>query len=269
MNQYRNINTGKILVLVASAFTFAYCFGVFIHEIGHILGYQYYGIATKKLVLDPFGHSYMLPLKENPAGDLLQFSGGSLLNIISACLVASLFCKNHNMFAFPLLMWAGVAFIQESIAIVLDLVNGSTFDWTLVVAAGMPIYLVIIFSLLCMGAGCTIFLRLLAIVGINPDDSYTKILTICILGISPFFIISLIYVLFFMVTDQDNWILSKSISLGASIILSVVLALLFKPLYPMLEKFLPVKSRDIKPTHLGSSLSIAVLFTLFCLFFFN
>ena len=269
MIAYENNNIGRIILLVASAFTFAYCFGVAVHEVGHVVAYQYYGIATEKLVLDPFGHSYMVPVIENAAGELLQRSGGSLFNIFCACCLSAVFWKKHNLYAFPILMWAGAAFIQESVAIILDILNGSTFDWALVVKEGISVYLVLLLSAVFMFIGCSIFLRLLAIAGVRPNYPITRIMMICLLGISPFFVLSLIYVSLFLVSEQDNWVFSKSIALGASILLSLIFSLLFKPLYPMLQKILPINTQSISQGHVTFSILVALSFFIFCAFLYN
>lgn len=268
---YQNQNNGiySISLLVGSAFTFAYCFGVAIHEIGHVLAYQYYGIPTIEFVLDPLGHSYMEPVRDHAPGELLQRSGGSLFNIICASLVASFFVKNHNLYAFPIMMWVGAAFIQESIAIILDLINGKTHDWAFVVAEGIPVSLVLLVAAIFLLVGSAILLRLLAIAGVKADDSIKKIVTICLLGITPFFIISLIYVSFFLSSDDDNWVLSKSIALAASVVLSLVFALMFKPSFPTLEKLWPITNQTIHNSHVVFSMSLALFFIVFCAFFFN
>jgi len=269
MNKNEKSDIYRVTILVASAFTFAYCFGVSIHEIGHIVAYQYYGISTEILVLDPFGHSYMEPVRDYAAGELLQRSGGSLFNVICACLVSTFFWKKQNLYAFPILMWSGAAFIQESVAILLDVANGVPRDWGFVVAEGIPVYLVLSLSAIFMLIGCGIFLRLLAVAGIKPHHSNTKIMTVCLLGITPFFIISLIYVNLFLGSDQNHLVESKSISLGASIVLSLIFSIMFKPFYPKLEKVWSVNSQVISQKHLISSFSIAVLYVAFCAFFYN
>jgi len=269
MSQSLNNESLKTLLLVASSFTFAYCFGVTIHEIGHVLAYQYYDIDTIIFVLDPFGHSYMEPIKDYAPGELLQRSGGSLFNVICACLVSSIFWKKHNLYAFPLLMWSGAAFIQESVAILLDTMNGLPRDWAFVAAEGVSVYLVLALSALFMFIGCAIFLRLLAIAGVRTHHSNAKIMTISLMGISPFFVISLIYVAIFFTAEDRGWILSKSIALGASVLLSLLFSLLFKPLYPVLDKVLSIKTQTIKFEHVSSSIGIALVFITFCTFFYN
>ena len=117
--------------------------------------------------------------------------------------------------------------------------------------------------------GCAIFLRLLALAGVRPDYPNKSIMTIALFGITPFFVISLIYAGFFLVSEHDNWVFSKSIALGASILLSLIFAILFKPLYPGLEKIWPVKPQQIKQKHLACSILMAVSFVIFCAFFFN
>lgn len=259
----------KTLLLIAGAFIFAYSFGVFIHEIGHVLAYQYYGVATKVFVLDPLGHSYMEPVKDYAAGELFQRSGGSLVNIFCANIVFVLLWKKQNLYTFPILMWAPTAFIQESIAIILDVMNGLPFDWAFVVAEGIPVFAVLCLSAIFLTVGCLIFLRLVALAGVRPHYSSLKIMTICIAGVAPFFILSLVYAGYFLVSDLDNWVISKSISLGASIVLSIFLSILFKPLYPILEKLLPVKTQKLERSHVGTALFAASAFLIFGALFYN
>ncbi|WP_444996107.1 hypothetical protein [Aliikangiella sp. IMCC44359] len=260
----------KILILISSSFTFAYCLGVGVHELGHVLAYQYHGISTKTFVLDPFGHSYMVPEIDYAEGELLQRSGGSLFNIFCALLVSSVFWKKKNLFAFPLLMWPATALIQESVAIILDIINGMTFDWAFVASEGVPVYAIIGLSIVFLILGCSIFLSLLSIAGLKPSDSISQIIATCLISVTPFFIISLIYAMFFLVSDKDNWVLSKSIALAASIVLSMIIAFLFKPTYPFLNRFIiPISNQIVENKQVVSSMIITLLFIAFCSFFYN
>ncbi|MET1256550.1 hypothetical protein [Aliikangiella maris] len=261
-------------LLIAGAFTFAYCFGVIIHEIGHVLAYWYYGISTTTLVLDPLGHSYMTPAIENPEGELLQRSGGTLFNVFCAILSASFFWKKKSLFALPILIWPASALIQESIAIILDVINGLPFDWAFVVASGIPIYMVLLLSIIFLISGCGVFLYLLSIAGISKSWPTPKIIASCLIAVTPFFIISLIYALFFLESDRDNWVLSKSIALGASILLSIIMAFMFKPSIYFLQTMLGTKpgTNSKQRLTLGPVIlsNITALFIiLFCGLFFN
>jgi hypothetical protein len=211
----------------------------------------------------------MVPFKDYAEGELLQRGGGSLFNILCACCVSSLFWKKHNLYAFAILMWSATAFIQESVAIILDVINGLPFDWSFVVAEGVPVSIVLCISVVFLFVGSGLFLRLLAIAGVRTFWPLTRLIALCVLAISPFFVISLIYAGLFLVSDQDNWVLSKSIALGASIALSLIFSLLFKPLYPVLERFLPIRDQVIKLSHIGLSTAAAFLFLLFCTIFYN
>jgi hypothetical protein len=268
-NTINDDSISKTLLLIAGGFIFAYSFGVFVHEIGHVLAYKYYGIDTKVFVFDPLGRSYMEPIKDYAAGELFQRSAGSLINIFCANIVFVLLWKKQNLYTFPILIWAPTAFIQESIAIILDVMNGLPFDWAFVVAEGIPVFAVLCLSVIFLVVGCLFFLRLVALAGARPNYSLLKIMTICIAGIAPFFILSLVYVSYFLVSDLDNLVISKSISLGASIVLSIFLSTLFKPLYPVLERFLPLKTQKPERSHVGTTLFAASVFLIFGALFYN
>lgn len=257
-------NSASIILLIACSFVFAYALGVVVHEIGHVLAYACYGIPTKVIVLDPLGHSFMTPVEENAAGELLQRSGGPLFNIVCACLCSAVLWNRSSAYLYPFSMWVSVAFIQESVGMVLDLVNGDDFDWALVAAEGVPTYVIAFFAGVLLLLGCPLFLRMLALAGVHPSRSYFDIARLCVLGISPFFAISLVYAVGFLTSTKDNWVFSKSISLATSIGLSLCFAGVYRPLHPLLSRFIFTPTARIGREHLIASILLAVTLLAAC-----
>ena len=263
-----NSNTrSKIIFLLSGSFIFAYCFGVVIHELGHVLAYLYYGVSTDVFVIHPFGRNYMEPVVDITHGKLLISASGSLFNVLCAISFSFLFRHTKNIYFMPFLMWGATSLVQEAIAIILDIVNGSQFDWSIVVATGIPIWIVICLSISFLLIGSLYFLRLMAFAGLRKGDSYTKILSVCLASVIPFFLFALIYASLY----QETMIFSKMIAFISSIILSLLLSIAFRPTFDYLKKVVLHNKRvsTIGWQHIAFSIGLALVIILTGLLYFN
>ncbi len=258
--------TLRIVLLLSGAFMFAYCFGIVIHELGHVLAYRWYGVPTKTFVIHPFGRNYMEPTFDISYGTLLVFSSGSLFNVICAVVCSIVLRRAATLFLMPFFMWASTALIQESIAMILDIANGGTFDWSMVVAAGIPGWLVACISALFLILGSLYFLRLIAFAGLTRNTPFVKVFGINLVSVVPYFLLALIYAS----TFQKTMMFAKSVPLLSSICLSLVLSVVFRPTYAWLERAAPDrKFGPVTWTHAAWSFGLALLIVLIGLFFFN
>ena len=258
--------SARIILLLSGAFIFAYCFGIVIHEIGHVLAYRFYGVSTKTFVIHPFGRNYMEPEFDIERGQLLIYASGSLFNVICAVLFSILFRRVRSLFIVPFLMWGSTSLIQESIAMILDIANGGQFDWSMVVRAGFPLWLVIVLSISFLTLGSLYFLRLMAFAGLGRSDSYTRILGVSLVSVVPFFLIALIYAGLY----QKTMIFAKTIPFVSSIGLAIILSVIFRPTFEFLERAMPNrKFGAIGGHHIVFSVGLALAVILTGLLFFN
>jgi len=246
--------TLQIVLLVSGSFVFSYCFGVFMHEVGHVLAYLYYGIPTSVFVVHPFGRSYMKPGVDIENGLLLIGVSGSLFNIACAMSCSFVFRHSRNLMLLPLLMWRATSLLQEAVAMNLDMISGGRFDWAKVVATGIPMSLVVWLSIIFLVVGCISFLRLLALAGVTRGDSLYRILVICSGAIVPFFLVSFAYAWMF---DQ-TLIYSKLVALASSVALSAMVAVLFKPAFPYLEEPPDYRSGNVEWKHAAFATGLAL-----------
>lgn len=261
-----NSNTSsRIVFLLSGSFVFAYCFGTVIHELGHVIAYLYYGVSTDVFVIHPFGRNYMEPVVEITHGKLLIGASGSLFNVLCAVSFSFLIRHTKNLFFMPFLMWGATSLIQEAIAIILDIIKGSQFDWSIVVATGIPIWIVICLSISFLLIGSLYFLRLMAFAGLKKEDSYTKIISVSLISVIPFFLFALIYASLY----QETMIFSKTIPLISSIILSLILSIAFRPTFDFLEKILHKEVVLIEWRHISLSIGLALVIILTELLYFN
>jgi hypothetical protein len=256
----------QIIFLLSGSFIFAYCFGIIIHELGHVLAYLYYGVSTNVFVIHPFGRNYMEPMVDITHGKFLIGASGTLFNVFCAISFSFLFIRTKNLFLMPFLIWGATSLIQESIAIILDITKGSQYDWSKVISSGIPLWIVISLSIFFLVIGSLYFLRLMAFAGLKKSDSYIKILSVCLGSVIPFFLFALIYSIMY----QKTMIFSKTVPLISSIILSLLLSITFKPTFNYLGKILPNKKAiTIEFQHIVFSISLALIIILFGLLYFN
>lgn len=262
-----NSNTGfQIIFLLSGSFIFAYCFGIIIHELGHVLAYLYYGVSTNVFVIHPFGRNYMEPVVDIVHGKFLIGASGTLFNVFCAISFSFLFRHTKKLFLMPFLIWGATSLIQESIAIILDIIKGSQYDWSKVISSGIPVWIVLCLSISFLMIGSIYFLRLMAFAGLKKSDSYIKKLSVCLGSVIPFFLFALIYSILY----QEKMIFSKTIPLISSIILSLLLSITFKPTFNYLEKILPNKKASvIEFQHIVFSIGLALVVTLTGLLYFN
>lgn len=261
-----NNTTSRIILLLSSSFIFAYCFGIVIHELGHVLAYMHYGVSTNVFVIHPFGRNYMEPVVDITYGKLLIGASGSLFNVFCAISLSFLLRRTKTVFFMPFIIWGATSLIQEAITMILDIVKGSQFDWSIVVATGIPVWIVICLSITFLILGIMYFLRLMAFAGLRKSDSYTKILGVCLASVIPFFLLALIYSSLY----QETMIFSKMIAFISSIILSLLLSIIFRPTFDYLEKILHNKKLStIGWQHIAFSTGLALVMILTGLLYFN
>ena len=94
-------------------------------------------------------------------------------------------------------MWGGSAFIQEAIGIFIDVADGGASDWADVISTGVPTGVVVLLGIIFLIIGSLLSLRLFTLAGMFPDQNLKKKVVIGIVGIIPFFLISLIILSFF------------------------------------------------------------------------
>lgn len=248
------------VLILSTSFVFAYILGIIIHEIGHVAAYALVGIPTDAFVIHPFGRNYMLPAQEAPKEFIpFVYMAGTLLNLITATALWVTLKRTRNSFLLPLLMLSATSFIQESIGIILDVVNGGDFDWAIVSDTALPTPVIFAISSILLVIGCIQFLKMLAMVRVRKDLKQAIMVALSV--VTPYFLLSLGYVLLF----EENKIPARAIALGVSVILGISLSVI----YTLNQSRLEVGSLKIETRHVRFSVVLMLTLLCFGLTFFN
>lgn len=260
------ISTLKSFLLVFGAYTFSYCLGLTFHEIGHALSYTILGLSNFRIYVHPFTLSHVsisyIPLTVMP------FTGsmGPLFNLLCSSIVTLSVWRKRNPKLLPLLMCAATAFMAEGVAIIIDIISLPLLtDWGKVMIIGgvSPIIMGII-SALFITIGSIIFLLLLPLENVFPNDSYWKRLLIS-LGYGLYFTISVIYVSFF----DPSVLFNRIIALISATGFTVLLMSLYKPAFPYLDRISHTETSRVSWAAIGIALGAALVIISIDLIFFS
>lgn len=235
------------MVLFMGASFFAYLFAVAVHETGHYLAAIILGVPEKGIVLHPFALSYNIY-----GGDLSRAFGtplrrafhgasGPLLNIILGVIVSLLLWRKRSSRWLPLLMWGSVALLQESVNMIMGIIDYPDIisDWVDVMLTGMPPMVVSLFAVILLIAGWIWMLLLLPLAGVRPEDAFWRKLPIILAGIPTLLLGAVIYVALLgssSMAPAGFALQRRSIALAASLILMFFITATHKPLYPILDR---------------------------------
>ena len=259
-----NKSTLKSILLVFGAYTFSYCLGLIFHETGHALAYTIIGVTDIQIHVHPFALSHCSSGYRPP--ELLPFTGsmGPLFNIICATIVSLSLWRIRNPKLLPLLMWAGTAYIVEGVAIFIDIVDLPVLtDWgKVIIIGGVSPILMAIIGIVFLIIGSTFMLLLMPLENISHRDPFRKRYLIP-LSISVYFLLSVIYTSIFDIDVMEN----RIIAFFSSIIFSLLLTAIYKPIFPFLER---LSHTETSPTSwsvveiaLGSALGIIIIVLVF------
>lgn len=267
----------RSMVLVSGASVFAYLFGVVVHEVGHYVGNVIVGIPNETIVLHPFDLSY------NVYGDLsgvnadrLAFgsAAGPLLNVILGVGVGLFLWRWRAAGWLPIVMWGPVALLQESVGMIIGLVDypdvGS--DWVVVMVSGVAPAVIAVLSVALAVAGSVWILLVLPLAGVRADDAYRRKLVIFAVGIPLLLLGAVVYLSLIGssspsppgMVEQNRWI-----ALGASVTLVALLAALHRPLFSRLDKLSHSDVADVTRQDAWIAVSMGAVVFVFTLAFFN
>ena len=237
----------RAIVLFLGASFFAYLFGLTVHEFGHYVLCVILGVPERGIVLHPFDLSYNIY-----GGDLsrafstqlrhaISGAAGPMLNMLLGVTVGLVLWRKRSPRLLPILMWASVALLQESVGMIMGLVDYPDVrsDWVAVMLAGVPPMAIGVLAAIVLIAGCIWMLLLLPLAGVKAEDAIWRKLLILLAGIPTLLLGAVIYLN--LLGSNSNvpveWVLqNRYIALASSIILLAVITPLHKCLFPFLER---------------------------------
>jgi hypothetical protein len=279
-NSSSRITLLKAALLFMGASFFAFCLCLFVHEIGHYLSFTILGIPSGGIVLNPFGGNYAIRLGEygTPWRRALFGFSGPFLTVLIGVMVSLLLWRRRAPVLLPLLMVGSTSLLTESVGMILDITDASG-DWAKVMQIGIPAGILWLLAVVMLIAGCIWMLQLLPLTGIRSQDALWRKLVVYLAGFPVFFLCAVIYQTLFggdyYIPGRGGPLLmedlrkAKSIQLGASIVLTIMVTALHKPLFPWLDRLshTPVGQVRWRDTLIAIGLGAAIV--IIQLVFFN
>jgi hypothetical protein len=249
-----NDNSTAILkgfLFFTASFIFGYCLTVLFHEFGHALIHNIFGLSNFTVFYHPFGISAVVS-QDNisllPTVQVfLTYLMGPLFDIICSTLIALPMWRARKQKYLPFMMWNGLSFLGQGIGIMMDALDYDS-SWGRQTDGGMIISLtgispnlllgIAIFSILI---GCVLLSLILPFVGISKEDPLVKIILIFVPGMAFYFSLTTIHASLFDISRLGE----KQGQLIFATLLTFILSLLYKPLYPLYQKIYSLSPKPV------------------------
>jgi hypothetical protein len=213
------------VLLLLGSFVFAFCLGEAVHELGHYLAHRAYGVNVA-IRLDPFGGSMILNGSSAPQEIWgITSLAGPLFNLLVGMAITLSLWRVRVPILLPLVLWGPVALVQEGVTFSLGMLTPGG-DARLIVAWGIPAFVVISLGILFLASGIAMICWLLPLVNLSPADSIGRKFSVVVGGMVSFFVIRLV----FSSMRSSSPVLENTVPLVFSILLAAIVASLYKPL---------------------------------------
>lgn len=266
MTQSRSLQT---ILLIFGAFAFSFNLGNGIHEFGHAVADYVAGIPISNIhiILHPFLSPHMVIDGDIP-NSLMGFSdaAGPLANVILGLLVFALLWRIRQPYMLPFLFWGPLACVQEGFGQIVNISQTGT-DAARMVAAGFPSFVLILISTLLLLVGITLFIMLVPVSGIQPNNRLPKRLGILAAGMVSYGLITLI-INYLMDAPQSDISRSINITIGF-VIISVLVSLLYGPVNRLLKHLTSYKEYNVSWSFSFFAFGLSIVIIMSQLFFLN
>ena len=222
----------RSVLLLLGAFAFAFCLGMTVHELGHLVAIRLLGITEVTVSVHPFRPSYT-SWNATRGGLGYVDAAGPLGNVLLSTVVVALLWRKRSPYLLPLLLWAPMAYIGEGFNSMMQLlldVPGS--DSVNIVVAGAPFAVVLATAAVLFIVGVVTFCLQLPLLGVSPRDSFWRVLCILVIGLAPYMILVLLYAVAFSPPDITRGV----VLLAFVTLLATLLAAICRPLRRILGR---------------------------------
>lgn len=259
MNQLRSF------LLIAGAYTFAFCVSLIFHEYGHATIQWLGGLPGTQIHLHPFDMSYVTRDESVwfAPGSVLEpihAIAGSGLNMLLALLIFLTVWRFRTPYLLPVLILPGTSFLMEGVGMIVDLAMGGN-DWEIFMSlVGVPLIGMVGLMTTALGLGMVFMCQVMPLAGIDPDDALFKRL-LPILGVVAFFAVSLLYSMVFgsKYRSTAHVIETRMIALFGSLALVLVIVLLYRPFHSAVGHLVVSKVSTVAWRHSLSALGAGAL----------
>ena len=259
-------STLKAFLTFLGSFFFSACLTVVIHEVGHALAFLILDYPDIDILVTPFygitSSSQSLDLS-NAAFVLVA---GPFFDLFCATIIILSIWRKRSTKLLPILMYGGTAYLIEGVVMFNTFFTSSVLtDWDGIIYLGFPPFLVAVLSGIVLLIGIFIFYLIWPLVNISSEDTYIKKLIIG-LGYIPYFIISFIYSIILNLLLLPELILLSFLNLIILVSITILMVLLYKPLFPLIDRISHTEVRDSSWSNVwlstGSAGAIFLLLTL-------
>lgn len=251
-------------LLLFGSFVFAFCLGETVHELGHFLVHRAYGVDVG-IRLDPFGGSMILNGSSAPREiwGVTSF-GGPLLNLLAGITVWLTLWRKRRPGLLPLLLWGPISLIQEGVTLSIGMLTPGG-DAALMVEWGIPATVLIGLGVLFLALGLSMICWLLPLVNLSSKDSFGRKISVLMMGMVSFMVLRLV----FSSLISSTQIAENVVPLIFSGLFATMVAILFGPLHPILNRISRTELETIARHPAMISTALGTGMVLFQLLAFN
>ncbi|MGD1994879.1 MAG: hypothetical protein PVI59_16925 [Anaerolineae bacterium] len=240
----------KSIPLLVGSFTFAFLLGEATHELGHYLAHRACGTAGVQIHLDPFGGSQIVGVPSLPLDVMgVTSAAGPLFNLTLATACFLLLWRRCNPTLLPLLLWGPVAMAQEGVTFSLGLLTPDG-DAQWIVEWGLPLIAVLTVGLALLLASVATMSQLLPVAALGKRESLGARVWIVMTGVSSLMLVRAGHSLLV----KPASIVENADPLAFSLLLSILVAMLHRPLAALLSKRIGVA--DCSVTQVAATLAM-------------
>jgi hypothetical protein len=252
------------VLLLLGSFAFVFCLGEAVHELGHFLAHQAYGVEVG-IRLDPFGGSRILHGSSAPQETLgITSLAGPLFNLLVGLIVSMSLWRWRRPGLLPLVLWGPVALIQEGVTFSLGMLTPGG-DAQLIVEWGVPAAVLLSFGVLLLASGIVLLCRVLPLVGLSPTDSCGRKFGIVAGGMVSFMVLRLLA----SSASSPAAIQENALPLLFSLLLATVVVGLYRPLASVGNRVPEAGLASVTWPAAATSVALAAGMVLFQIAFLN
>lgn len=252
------------VLLLLGSFTFAFCLGEAVHELGHFLAHRAYGTEVG-IRLDPFGGSHILNGSSAPHETWgLTSTAGPLFNLLVGLAMSLSLWRYRRAALLPLILWGPIALVQEGVTFSLGMLTPGG-DAQLIVESGVPAPLILGLGVLFLLSGVIAIGSLLPLVSLSPSDSFGRRFGVVAGGMVSFMVIRLIG----SSVLSPHLAQEQAVPLVFALLLATVVAALYGPLPSILRRSSETQPAFVRRPAVVSSAALGLGMILFQIATFN
>jgi len=246
------------MLLLLGSFTFAFCLGEAVHELGHFLAHRAYGTEVG-IKLDPFGGSRILNGSSAPHETWgVTSAAGPLFNLMVGLTVSVSLWRYRRPALLPLLLWGPIALVQEGVTFSLGMLT-SGGDARLIVESGVPAPAILGLGVLFLLSGVVAVCSALPLVSLSASDSFGRRFGVVAGGMVSFMVIRLLG----SSVLSPHLAQENTVPLIFALLLAAIVAALYGPLHASIRRPGATEPTPVRWPAVASAAALGVAMILF------